>query len=551
MNDITALLRLQFFDDSFIAPWRLQANGKPFSGLPAAISTVRMAYPDDIDLHRLAFALLPRLPGKPRTSANLKEDGAFSGLNPLEDAVLSDPWLGMNTEDAVNILWAETDGPDLRERLAAMRDFGIRIPSWTTCGTRGGHIGFIFKDPIVTGKPGRAEADRRMLKKLSLTHSLLITAINGDRAAGLRGMTKNPFHKSWHTEIGNLTPIDLDDLLTGLQAMAKAEGWAAQKRRYKGDREREPSPEGRNCALFDLTRWWTYDRVERDGSAILSKVMEINSSFDRPLSYGEVASVARSITKFMRTRFDARGAGENVQRDNAVLDAFMRLRISHGTAPSQVQVAACAGISVRSVRRSWAKVWAVFVNKWPLSGSSVDAAADVPAKALTEPEIEHENEPVGPQTVPPRTRLVANGPPEDMRFWSKQDRAVYSRHERKSWHKKAAQRGAGSYKLDFGARLHGLFYDRRRELDCFETTLERMTKRWNANPLDGLANMVNADERLRMARLGWASRIKAEYRVYDSIRVKPFNDKRRFRTTKDAVDEFADSICEYSLQMVA
>lgn len=381
--------------------WRMRANGTPFPGLPAAIAAVRDAHPNRPDLQALAWALLPRLPGKPRTSANLKEEGASSRLNPLEDVVVSDPWLGVNTENAVNVLWVETDKPGLAERLALMREWGVPVQTWTACGSRGGHVAFNISEPVVTDIPGREDADKKRIRKLSLVRSYLNTAIDGDRSAGLRGMTKNPFSARWTVEVGDVTPRTLDEILQPLQAMAEALGWEAPKRRYRGDRKREPSPEGRNCHLFDLTRWWAADEFVRDGAAILDKAVEINAGFAVPLGYGEVASVARSITRFMQTRYDGRGrhvpmspkavqecqavagratvAVRTASRDAKLTDAVARLR-QRGGPLGQADIAAEAGVSLWTVQRAWTVLWEVFVNTTPLAPPISDGSAIPPPK---------------------------------------------------------------------------------------------------------------------------------------------------------------------------
>ena len=388
----------------------MRANGTPYPGLPAAIAAVREGHPDRPDLHALAWALLPCLPGRPRTSANLKEDGARSELNALEDVVLSDPWLGMNTEDAVNVLWSETDKPGLHERLALMREWGVPVQAWTARGTIGGHAGFIIKAPVVTGYPGKEEADRKRMRKLSLTRSLLTTAIDGDHHAGLRGMTKNPFSARWTVEVGSLEPVKLDEVLVPLQAMAKALGWKAPKRRHKGDRKlREPSPEGRNCHLFDLTRWWAGDGNVRDGAVVLAKALQVNDEFANPLGYGEVACVARSITRFMVHRYDGRGRHvpmapaelkarqavgraahaerQRAERDERLLAAVARIR-ERGDEPCQAAVAAEACMSLSTVKRAWGGIWDRIVNmvsRLPLSsGNSTSHAHEAAPAALPE-----------------------------------------------------------------------------------------------------------------------------------------------------------------------
>ena len=365
----------------------MRLDGSLYPGLPAAIAAVHCGHPDRPDLHALAWTLLPRLPGKPRTSANLKEEEACSRLNPLEDVILTDPWLGMNTENAVNAVWSESDKSGLSERVARYRAAGVPV-KWVVYGENDtGHIGIPLASPVVTGvRP--SEQDKAMLRKLSLTQSYYVTGILGDRAAGLRGMTKNAFSPRWTTVVyDDVQPATLDEILIPLQALAKAEGWVAPKRRYRGDRKREPSPEGRNCALFDLVRWWAGDEAEKDGSAILAKAEEVNDSFANPLGHGEVASVARSITRFMTTRFDGRGqhkriyheelnkrqvsagrataAARAASRDGLIHAAVARIR-ARGEEPGQNAVAAEAGVSLRTVKRAWSEIFR-FVNKVPLA----------------------------------------------------------------------------------------------------------------------------------------------------------------------------------------
>ena len=128
--------------------WDVRRDGTPYPGLPAALAAVRSAWPDRSDLQALAWKLLPRLPGKPRTSNNLKTERARSALNPLEDIILSDPWLAMNTDSAVNVLWAETDKPGLRERLAELTRGGMKVACATYSDNGGGHAAIILDTPV-------------------------------------------------------------------------------------------------------------------------------------------------------------------------------------------------------------------------------------------------------------------------------------------------------------------------------------------------------------------------------------------------------------------
>ncbi|AJX33052.1 replication initiation protein [Burkholderia oklahomensis] len=113
-------------------------------------------------------------------------------------------------------------------------------------------------------------------------------------------IAKNPFHSHWQTiwhhrlyELGELaeyvnlrkSPVRLDAPLVGL---------------------------GRNCTLFDEVRTWAYQwtrEYKRNGAsptewatALLGKAESLNT-FEVPLPYSEVKSIARSIARWTWRRF--------------------------------------------------------------------------------------------------------------------------------------------------------------------------------------------------------------------------------------------------------
>lgn len=399
MSDAPRLALLPRFPAKGLSPnargvgcWRLQPGGMPFPGLPAAIAAVRRGHPDRRDLHALAWLLMPRLPGKPLASDSLKTAKARSDRLPLEDAALTHPWLGMNTGGAVNVLWVESDKASFRALLDQAVAAGLPRPAWTASGRCGGHAAWILRTPVVLGLDGDLVRSGKMRRLLSVTHSYLCTAIDGDRNAAVRGMTKNPWHPSWMVEVGDLVARDLKDLLRPLKALAEAEGWEAPQRRTREGREREPNPEGRNSALFDMLRWWAADEDERDGAVLLDKAVELNAGFPVPLGHGEVACVARSVTRGMadgrcrarcrlspaevRERQVAAGRaaaqGRADDRDDRIRGALATL--ADEDAPvSQAAVARLAGCDPRTVRRSpaWAEAMGGADTRSTPSGSRV------------------------------------------------------------------------------------------------------------------------------------------------------------------------------------
>ena len=148
---------------------------------------------------------------------------------------------------------------------------------------------------------------------------------------------------------------------------------------------RRPNPDdsrGRNCTLFNIVRYWAYARQERDGDAIHAEACRANALFDIPLPCSEVAGLARSVAKFMNSRYAPRfGSGSSRGRDASLTsglpavqaqaiagrrtaearrnrtdkkleDGMAALR-AVGRALTQSAVAEVSGLSLSTVKRHW------------------------------------------------------------------------------------------------------------------------------------------------------------------------------------------------------
>jgi hypothetical protein len=86
---------------------------------------------------------------------------------------------------------------------------------------------------------------------------------------------------------------------------------------------------GRNCTIFDLTRFWAYKAVlpylESKSSyqawfnAVLERVMKENEQFPEPLQYAEIKQISKSIAKWVWQRFSIEG------RRNGTLKKVLRV----------------------------------------------------------------------------------------------------------------------------------------------------------------------------------------------------------------------------------
>ncbi len=128
---------------------------------------------------------------------------------------------------------------------------------------------------------------------------------------------------------------------------------------------------GRNCALFDNLRVWSYRAIRRAWQDNLSweqwlasalvKAAEYNT-FEVPLGAGELKAVARSVAKWTWTRFDSktftkiqaergRRSGHSRRRKAAeIKDRIKRLWLEDPYATNS-EIAKWVGVSERTVQR--------------------------------------------------------------------------------------------------------------------------------------------------------------------------------------------------------
>ena len=155
---------------------------------------------------------------------------------------------------------------------------------------------------------------------------------------------------------------------------------------------------GRNSALFHRLRYWAYDNVnhhQQEGSTynqwmleVLEKAGSFND-FHEALPYQEIKSTAKSVGKWVWTKYDPENKGKRVRRGamSAVfdgsqidLDLTARQRLSArqtnetrkkateekiiqaigqltatGTKVTQKAVAVTAGLGIATVKRNWAR----------------------------------------------------------------------------------------------------------------------------------------------------------------------------------------------------
>lgn len=274
----------------------------------------------------LARTLLTKMPRRPlqsmsiRTVAPAKSKSASTCL--LDEAVTSG-WIGINSITYVNALLFDIDHPDSIEHVQALPE-SIRptlvIDPWS------GHAHGILplNTPVLVAENGSFKA-RSMMDR---AHGLLAAALNAT-AMPHRNMVKSP----WATPDGIIAPLDRsgreklpmlweahEEAATGLLfhtvpgstgaelrdiVSALVDSYDVQHRPVvrRAQRADAVEGEGRNCQLFDALRLWSYAARETDANAIHARAQVLNLRFHCPLPPKEVAWTARSVARFMNTRY--------------------------------------------------------------------------------------------------------------------------------------------------------------------------------------------------------------------------------------------------------
>lgn len=165
-------------------------------------------------------------------------------------------------------------------------------PSWISINpTNGhGHVGYLLKTPVCRTDSARLKP----MRYAACVQSGLTTALQGDFGY-TGGITKSPLNNYWETYWGREEPYTLRELALGLGNLFP---------KSLPQRAIENSGLGRNVALFDSLRSWSYSAVSRywgGGRQLweetsLAYALNVNTEFVTPLSSAEVGHTARSVS---------------------------------------------------------------------------------------------------------------------------------------------------------------------------------------------------------------------------------------------------------------
>ncbi|HCG8027591.1 TPA: replication initiation protein [Vibrio parahaemolyticus] len=246
---------------------------------------------------------------------------------------------------------------------------GIAVPNFIVMDkeTLRHHIFYAIKDVYTTEKARKKPLD--WLAAIERTFAFYLQA--DTQYVGL--IAKNPAHSSWKTWCIHDHVYDLAELADYKDLLPKP-------------RECDISGFGRNCELFDNLRHWSYRNIHKHSTqsfpdAVLSKAEQLNV-FAPPLPFGEVKSIAKSVTKYCernRAYFEKRygrkiglnpeldlqtkqslGAMHtaNVKADatRAKIQASVDSLLAQGNKATQKAVAELSKVSLRTVKTYWKEI---------------------------------------------------------------------------------------------------------------------------------------------------------------------------------------------------
>lgn len=224
------------------------------------------------------------------------------------DTAMTMPYIEPNASHVLqSLVITDRDAIDA-DRIADQ--LGLPHPSYVALNPHNttGHIVYALKDPVCLTDAAR----RPPVNLLARVEHGLSTVLDGD--PGYSGsLTKNPFHVAHATLWGPA------EALYGLRELASAlDGIGALPSPRNPRKHVQRSAVGRNVALFDETRAWSYRAIRKFwdakpldwrravyGHATYINETRIGNDFTTgPLAYLEVGYIARSVADWVRTRSD-------------------------------------------------------------------------------------------------------------------------------------------------------------------------------------------------------------------------------------------------------
>lgn len=218
-------------------------------------------------------------------------------------------WVQYNSVDRITVLSVDIDNSS---DSLMYRDFNLPVPTWIIQTDKGFQYHWALKSAVMINGYNK----HKLIKLVKDILNKLVALLDGDiNAIGLNRVFRNPVtNRSWFT--GNEIELkEFYDLPTPKEDyFNKLLGRVEKQKNLFGatygasyDFSLMANNSGRNCALFDVLRYWAYDEAKQGSYcafALQRKAEILNSSFAENLKENEVNSIVNSIDTFIKNKFN-------------------------------------------------------------------------------------------------------------------------------------------------------------------------------------------------------------------------------------------------------
>jgi Replicase family/Primase C terminal 1 (PriCT-1) len=181
----------------------------------------------------------------------------------------------------------------------AWQDADLPPPAWASVNKDNGHahLAYGLSAPVLTSS---MEARQAPLRYLNAVEAAFRAKLEAD--CGYSGLiTKNPQHPHWWTLRGPQVGYELGYLAehVDLERFKPRQGIKVAEVGL-----------GRNVTVFDFVRLWAYRNIRQYDNyvlwqkAVYDRCMARNGDFVTPMDSREIYHIARSVTKWVWSRFD-------------------------------------------------------------------------------------------------------------------------------------------------------------------------------------------------------------------------------------------------------
>jgi len=199
----------------------------------------------------------------------------------------------------------------------AWDDAHLPPPSWATVNKANGHAHLVWglSAPVLTASMEARQAPLRYLNAVESAFRAKLCADDG--YSGL--ITKNPAHPLWWTVRGPEMGYELGYL---------AEWVDLDKYKARPGVKVAEVGLGRNVTVFDFVRLWAYKQVRQFKgqaggyvnwqAAVYARCMARNADFGKPMDSRECFHIAKSVAKWVWTKFDVEASDARFSKLQAV-----------------------------------------------------------------------------------------------------------------------------------------------------------------------------------------------------------------------------------------